>query len=136
MTRKIQEDLTRRKIATPREKIRLVDATELLMRKAKQVTRESQYKEIELTYRHKTAIDTRMNQLSALFRALKQTELEKVDSIVTKSRTGFYPNQGRLKSSKKQTIALSVNPTDNLTKNTFKTDYHNFDHRTVDDLIE
>ena len=77
-----------------------------------------------------------MNQLSASFRALKQTEFEKLDSIVTKPLIRFYPNQGRLKSSKKQAIELSINPTDDLNENTFKTDYHVFDHGTVEDLIE
>ena len=77
-----------------------------------------------------------MNQLSASFRALKQTDYEKVDAIVNKPLIRFYPNQGRLKSSKKQTIELSVNPMDDLNENTFKTDYHIFDHGTVEDLIE
>ena len=77
-----------------------------------------------------------MNQLSTSFKALRQTDYEKVGNIVTKPLIRFYPNQGRLKNGKKNTIELSVNPGDVLNDNTFKTEYHTFTHGTVEDLIE
>ena len=135
----IKED--RERAQQPRKvlvRFRTISAKELLRRKSEQTTRESKQKvdcfNHQLVKRQKG--NDEMSQLSSAFRALKQQDYEKSDAIFNKPLIRFYPNQSRLKTAKKQSTELKVDPTDKANENTFKVHYQIFETGTVEDLIE
>ena len=119
-------------------RFRTTTARELLRRKSEQITRESKYNvdcfNRQIVKRQKR--NDEMSQLSSAFRALKQQDYEKSDAIFNKPLIRFYPNQSRLKTAKKQSRELKVDPADKANENTFKVHYQIFETGTVEDLIK
>ena len=121
-----------------RVRFKLISAKELIRRKDNQDKRESDYlKAIGFDPLKKVnPEEEEMSQLSSKFRALKQVDYEKGDSLFTKPLIRFYPNASRMASAKRNTIELGVNPGDDLNTNTFKISYAVFEAGTIEDLIE
>ena len=73
--------------------------------------------------------------LSNAFRAIKQSEFEKHDELLDRPIVRFSPEPSMLKSAKKQTIELKVNPGDSQNTETYKYPYHVFEQGTAEDFM-